>query len=132
MRAHVIKDGVVVNTIEVASLNFLPGLIDAGVYGGGIGDLWDGQKLTRPATVVKTPESVTPRQGRAVLIINGHLAQVQGLLDAMAGTDGALARNDFSSALEWRRDWPLIEQMRVALGWTTAYVDELFIAAAKL
>lgn len=78
------------------------------------------------------PACVTPRQGRAILITKGHLAQIQGMLDAMTGTDGELARNDFATAQEWRRDWPLIEQMRVALGWTPAYVDELFVAAAKL
>ena len=78
------------------------------------------------------PVSVTPRQGRAILITNCHLAQIQGMLDAMTGTEGELARNDFATALEWRRDWPLIEQTRVALGWTAEYVDELFVAAAKL
>lgn len=83
-------------------------------------------------SLTPVPEAVTPRQGRAVLITNGHMAQVQGLLDAMTGIEGELARNDFASAQEWRRDWPLIEQMRVALGWTQAYVDELFVAAAKL
>lgn len=78
------------------------------------------------------PATVTPRQGRALLIQRNHLAQVQALLDGMPGVEGELARNDFATAQEWRRDWPLIEQMRVALGWTTEYVDELFVAAAKL
>lgn len=78
------------------------------------------------------PASITPRQGRAILITNGHMSQVQGLLDVMTGTEGELARNDFATALEWQRNWPLIEQMRVALGWTPAYVDELFMAAAAL
>ena len=35
MRAHQIENGVVVNTIEVESLDFLPGLIEA--TDGGIG-----------------------------------------------------------------------------------------------
>lgn len=131
MRAHIIKDGAVVNTIEVESLDFMPGLVDASA-GGAIGDLWDGQKFTKPEPVAVVPASVTPRQGRAILITRGHLAQIQGMLDAMTGVDGELARNDFATALEWLRTWPLIEQMRVALGWTPAYVDELFTEAAKL
>jgi hypothetical protein len=46
MRAHVIEDNIVVNTIEVDSLDFMPGLIDGSV--GGIGWVWDGKNLTDP------------------------------------------------------------------------------------
>jgi len=56
MRAHVLKDGVVVNTIAVGSLDFIPGLVDAS-KGGRIGDRWDGKKYIPPA---KTPEPETP------------------------------------------------------------------------
>jgi hypothetical protein len=41
MRAHVINNGIVVNTIEVASLDFIAGLVN-GENGGAIGDLFDG------------------------------------------------------------------------------------------
>lgn len=127
-----IKQGVAVNAIEIANPADFPQWTLIQSDSADIGDLWDGQTFTKPAPVVKVPNTVTPRQGRAILITNGHMAQVQGLLDGMAGTEGELARNDFANAMEWRRDWPLIEQMRVALGWTSAYVDELFIAAAVL
>ena len=40
MRAHVIENGVVVNTIEVESLDFMPGLVDA-ESGGSIGDRYE-------------------------------------------------------------------------------------------
>lgn len=43
MRAHIIENGKIVNTIEVESLDFLPNLVDASL-GGAIGDLWDGQR----------------------------------------------------------------------------------------
>lgn len=46
MRAHLIENGVVINTIEVESLDFMPGLIEA--TEGTIGDLWDGKKFTKP------------------------------------------------------------------------------------
>lgn len=46
MRAHVIEGGVVVNTIEVNDLGFLPNLIPADK--GSIGWLWDGENLTDP------------------------------------------------------------------------------------
>lgn len=46
MRAHVVEDGVVINTIEVDSLDFMPGLIDGSI--GSIGWFWDGRNLTDP------------------------------------------------------------------------------------
>lgn len=57
MRAHIIKDEVVENTIEVESLDVLPGLID-GDSGGAIGDLWDGEKFTPPPPPVRTKAKV--------------------------------------------------------------------------
>ena len=54
MRAHIIKNGVVVNTIEVESLDFMPGLIEATV--GGPGWLYDGANFSAPPE----PEVVAP------------------------------------------------------------------------
>mgnify|MGYP001604795296 CR=1 FL=1 len=51
MRAHIVKDGKVVNTIEVESLDLMPGLI-SGENGGGIGDSWDGKKFITPPPVI--------------------------------------------------------------------------------
>ena len=48
MRAHVIENGVVVNTVEVESLGVLPGLV-AAQGNEGIGWLYDGQDFTAPA-----------------------------------------------------------------------------------
>lgn len=47
MRAHIVKNGVVVNTVLVESLDFMPDLVDAS-HGGKIGDLWDGEAFTTP------------------------------------------------------------------------------------
>lgn len=48
MRAHIIKNNIVVNTIEVETLDFIPGLVNAD-KGGTVGDVWDGQTFTPPA-----------------------------------------------------------------------------------
>lgn len=56
MRAHVIENGVVVNTIEVESLNFLPNLVEA--TEGGIGWLYDGQAFSPPPPLAKSPEEL--------------------------------------------------------------------------
>jgi len=47
MRAHIIENGVVVNTIEVEDLEVFPNLIDAEL-GGQIGDAWDGENFVSP------------------------------------------------------------------------------------
>jgi hypothetical protein len=58
MRAHVITDGKVTNTIIVDSLDFMPGLVEA--TGGEIGwDYVDGQFVDNrpiPPEIVPTPE----------------------------------------------------------------------------
>lgn len=56
MRAHVIENGIVTNTIEVESLDFLPHLVEA--TEGSIGWLYDGQTFTPPPPPVKSPEEL--------------------------------------------------------------------------
>jgi hypothetical protein len=59
MRAHIIENGVVTNTIEVESLDFMPGLIDGSV--GSIGWLWDGETLTPPPAPEPTSDELKLR-----------------------------------------------------------------------
>src|SRR4030042_1876526 len=54
MRAHQIENGVVINTIEIDSFDFMPNLIKA--VKGGKGWLWDGTTLTAPPIPQKTIE----------------------------------------------------------------------------
>ena len=67
MRAHVIENGKVVNTIEVDSFDIIPNLIDADAVGGGIGDSWDGVKITPYA---ETPEAIAKaaEEGKATTL----------------------------------------------------------------
>jgi hypothetical protein len=60
MRAHIIKDGIVENTIEVESLDFMIGLI-AGENGGAIGDTWDGEAFISPAVPEPEPPTILER-----------------------------------------------------------------------
>ena len=46
MKAHVIENGKVINTIEVDSLDFMPNLVEA--TEGGVGWLYDGTQFTDP------------------------------------------------------------------------------------
>jgi hypothetical protein len=54
MRAHIIESGIVTNTIEVESLDFMPNLISGET--GGIGWSWDGETLTPPELEPPTKE----------------------------------------------------------------------------
>jgi hypothetical protein len=57
MRAHIIENSKVVNTIEVDSLDFMEGLIDA-ENGGAIGDTWDGMQFIAPAVPKPTASEI--------------------------------------------------------------------------
>ena len=66
MRAHVIENGVVVNTIEVESMDFMPGLVEADV--GTIGWSYDGVTFTPPEpTPIVVPAAPTKEQLMAEL-----------------------------------------------------------------
>lgn len=62
MRAHVIENGTVVNTIEVESLDFMPGLIDGSI--GGIGWVLENGELRNPNA--PSAAEVLERQWQAV------------------------------------------------------------------
>lgn len=67
MRAHVIENGVVVNTIAVASLDVLPNLVSA-ENGGARGDTWDGSTFTTPV-ITPTREQLKAERAAAVAAI---------------------------------------------------------------
>jgi hypothetical protein len=50
MKAHIIENGVVVNTIEVESLDFMPGLV-GGEHGGSIGDRYENSEFIKPEQI---------------------------------------------------------------------------------
>lgn len=72
--------------------------------------------------------SCSPAQGRLALLAAGLLDTVE----AWVVTQQRAVQIEYESRTEWRRDWPLIEQARVALGWTQDRVDALFQAAGSL
>lgn len=79
MKAHVIENGVVVNTIQVESLNFMPNLVEA--TEGSIGWLYDGQTFTdpNPPVVVVVEAPVAPTKEQLLAQLNALTAQIQAL-----------------------------------------------------
>ena len=132
MRAHIINNGVIANTIEVDSLDAIPGLIDADI-GGGIGDsLIDGVIVPKPADPVPVPASVTMRQARLALLGAGKLADVNTAIASLPEPTKSAATIEWEYSGEVFRNKALVQTLGPMLGLTDAQLDSLFIAAATL
>lgn len=82
MRAHVIENGIVINTIEVESLDFLPNLVD-GESGGAIGDLYQsGQFIKPPANTEKIADDI--RSQRNTLLSESDWTQAKDIPDSIS------------------------------------------------
>lgn len=131
MRAHIIENGIVTNTIEVESLDFLPNLIDGSE--GGIGWTWDGETLAPPpAPPVPIPSSVTMRQARLALLAAGNLAGVDAAIEALPEPSRTQAQIEWEYSQEVQRSNPLLTLIAPALGLDDEGLDTLFAQAATL
>ena len=101
MRAAQIEGGFVVNVIEVESLDFLPGLVDAA--GAEIGDSWDGNAFSRPTHVPSVQEF-----SDAVQDMLDAKAKAKGYDNIVSACSYAGAENQFQgegvSFVKWRGD----------------------------
>lgn len=136
MRAHLIQNGVVMNTIEIADETFkLEGFDVVASDIGGIGWTYsDGvfsPPVIQPAAVV-VPSSVSMRQARLALLAGGKLQAVNDAIASMEGVAGEAARIEWEYASSVERNSELVAGMGVALSMTSADLDNLFIEAAKL
>lgn len=79
MRAHVIENGKVVNTIEVDSLNFMPGLV-AAPEGTGIGwDYLNGQFVDNRPKPEAPPTPPAPTKEQLMAELAALTAKIQAL-----------------------------------------------------
>lgn len=85
--------------------------------------------VAEPAPV---PQVVPMRSARRALYLAGLLATVEGIINAMAGEAGDLARIDWATAATVRRTDPVVAQIIPSLGKTEAEIDAMFIAAAAM
>jgi hypothetical protein len=93
MKAHVVEDGVVVNTVIVNSLSDLPNLVEA--TSGGIGWTYDGSSFTDPN------------------------ALTQSQLDEAKAASNRNKRNNLLAASDWTQmpDSPLTDEAKTS--WAT-------------
>jgi hypothetical protein len=75
MKAHIIENGVITNTIVVKSLDAFPNLIDAEL-GGSIGDLYDGNLFITPPPA---PEPPKPTKEELLAQLQALQAQIMAL-----------------------------------------------------
>ena len=71
---------------------------------------------------------VTPRQANLALLASGLLETVENWIN----TQSKAIQIDWTKATEIRRDWPVIEQAKIALGLTEEQIDDLFTLAETL
>ena len=132
MRAHVIENGVVVNTLEVESTDVLPGLV-AAQANEGIGWLYDGINFTSPPQPVPlVPQEVTMRQARLALLENGLLANVQPAINSLPEPDKTKAQIEWEYSNALQRGNPFVAVLGAALGLSSQDLDDLFIQASAL
>ena len=135
---YAILDGDRVANIIVASAEFaaqigaIPSVADgthAQIGGRYIGGIFL-PPVPEPEAV---PQVVTTAQGTAALIQAGRWDAVLAYVDGIADpTEQALARVALERTTEWRRDSPFLNAAAVAIGLTSAQLDELFRAAADI
>ena len=114
----------------------LPALWTGGVWSFADGD-WNVADEERYASMLAAaaalnspvPEQVPMLNARLALIEAGHMANVNMILAAAPGIDGEKARTFFEFAENVRRDHPVVEALRTALGLTHAQIDDLFVLA---
>lgn len=129
MKAHVIENGVIINTIEVTGLDFMPNLIDAS-SGGKIGDSYENGVFNSPEIVPTVPNSVTSVQALTALHNAGLLPTVEAAMNDPSTDQAAVIA--YKRATNFRRQSPFINALAPALGLTESQINDLFIAAAQI
>ena len=130
MKAHQLDaDGVIINTIVVDSLDFLPNLVDASL-GGAIGDRVSGTHVVPALPPVVAIDSVPMLNLEQILIEDGKLAAVQEIIAGMTGDEGARARAYWVRAQTARRDNYLVERLWPLIGYDLAGFNAAWARAA--
>lgn len=93
---------------------------------------WDGNQWVVSAVVPVVPDSVTMRQARLALLGAGKLAMVDAAIDTMPEPNKSAARIEWEYSNEVQRNNGFVSALGPALGMTSAQIDALFVAAAKL
>ena len=79
------------------------------------------------------PESITKRQAKQQLLLDGKLSQVQEVINSIYDeTKRMMAQLYWDDSTEFERNHPTLTEIGAALGLTEAELDMMFINASKL
>ena len=132
MRAHVIENGVITNTVVVNNLTDIPNLV-AAVGNEGIGWLYDDESFSPPPpNPVQTPQEITMRQARLALLDIGLLDNVPVVINSLPEPDRTRAQIEWEYSNALQRDNPFVTVLGTALGLSSSDIDNLFITASGL
>lgn len=92
---------------------------------------WTVRDLTPEELAVPVPQVVTMRQARLALLTVGKLAQAEEEIDKLPSPQKEAARIEWEYATEVRRDWPFVNMIAAALGWSSSELDDVFILAGS-
>ena len=78
------------------------------------------------------PEEAAMWALKELCLVRGHAADIEAALNSLPDPPRTIARNRWENKDTISRNSPIVESMRQILGWTNAYVDELFVESAKV
>ena len=79
------------------------------------------------------PESISKRQAKQQLLLDGKLDQVKEVIDSIPDeTERIMAQLYWEDSTEFERNHPTLVELGTALGLTEAELDMMFINASKL
>ena len=81
---------------------------------------------------VAVPSEVPMWKAKSILEAQGFLPDLEKAINTMPGDSGIVARQKWAHATAVSREDPVVAGMQVAMGWSDAVVDGMFIAAANL
>lgn len=81
---------------------------------------------------IPVPNEVPTWALREVCMLRGHTAAITAALEALPEPPREIAKNRWNHKDTISRGSSMISAMQQILGWTNAYVDELFVVADEL
>lgn len=98
---------------------------------------WDGSEVVKkidpqPIDIPPCPDEISMGQAKEALLRMGLLDTVNQVLAGLPGEEGEIARIQWEYRSVVRRDWPMIEQVRLVMGWSIEQVDAVFVMGATL
>jgi len=134
MKAAIIRDSIVINIAKIDDVSFAEsqGWIVSDTAR--IGDLYEnGEFITPEPEPTPVPSSISRRQAKQQLAIDGFLSSVQPAIDAIEDpAQQQFIQIYWDDATTFERDNKELVSLAEALGLSSEQLDEMFIKASRL